>query len=183
MSQAQLASLFMEVLSSPVGQQRLMSIILNSGPGGMSPMMLAGQHCRDMCLIQYMIEFATITAGLVSSVASGDTAAIVLSALGSGLAFYLAQQRYSNCLVWCHDEEVHDGQCDTDHDCARDEYCAKGFLGLGINECRPKGNLDDGCTRGKQCLSNCCMLKFPEVCTVSRVTPPRPARRVAVGSL
>jgi hypothetical protein len=47
-------------------------------------------------------------------------------------------------------------ECNDNGDCATDEYCWKGPLGFGENECRDKKSIGDSCGNDDACKSNCC---------------------------
>ncbi|MCH9646683.1 MAG: hypothetical protein K0U98_00515 [Deltaproteobacteria bacterium] len=75
--------------------------------------------------------------------------------------------RYLMCTVgdeavksvypWIVTRRYHVGYCDTDGDCASNEFCDKGVaLGVGRNHCSKKRTNGTACTRPLQCLSGIC---------------------------
>ena len=59
-----------------------------------------------------------------------------------------------NLLGRCGD----DIECNENRDCANNQYCDKGTLGVGKNQCKTKKPLGDSCSLGRQCASGCCKL-------------------------
>jgi hypothetical protein len=51
-----------------------------------------------------------------------------------------------------YDSDEEDKECQDDSDCAPNEQCDK----VGENDCRPKLHEGELCSRGGECLSNCC---------------------------
>lgn len=51
-------------------------------------------------------------------------------------------------------------ECNDNSDCASDEYCWEGPLGVGTNECRDKKVNGSKCGNDDACLSNCCNFNF-----------------------
>jgi hypothetical protein len=47
-------------------------------------------------------------------------------------------------------------ECNDNGDCESDQYCWKGPLGIGENECRDKKSVGDKCGNGDACKSGCC---------------------------
>lgn len=62
-----------------------------------------------------------------------------------------------DCYLWPF--EIKPGpepECTHNGDCDSDEYCWKGPLGIGENECRDKKKVGDSCGNDDACKSDCC---------------------------
>lgn len=83
---------------------------------------------------------------------------------GGRLTSEIARARHvmEDCIENCNETHGEPGEggavntCSRDSDCAADEYCTVGFMGLGSHECRQKKVNGDRCSRSRQCLSNRC---------------------------
>lgn len=77
-------------------------------------------------------------------------------------ALLMAKIGLDQCLAACDGAPASTGNnlelCGGDDLCEQDEYCWKGVLGFGKDECRPKNDKGDVCSNHGQCLSDCCKL-------------------------
>ena len=132
--------------------------------------------CQEDCQRTYLIAAATaMTAyisGLAGCTALGPVAWIpCYAAVTWAYAWAVTQagQNAEECVEDCEqrygggdgtdgddssssDEEY----CEQDSDCASDEWCDKGTLGVGQNECKPKKEEGQVCVRDSQCETDCC---------------------------
>ena len=53
-----------------------------------------------------------------------------------------------------------EGECRDDDDCDPTEWCYRGPLGIGDNECRPDKDIPETCSRDEKCLTGCCTYDF-----------------------
>lgn len=69
-----------------------------------------------------------------------------------------AQAQRDVCIAACSGVVLDIDLCGGDDICDDDEYCWKGVLGIGADECRPKKNQGNTCANHGQCQSGCCKL-------------------------
>ena len=107
-------------------------------------------ECEGECLDALGNLLSLSKAEVIASASSGDDddggVAGTLAVIAAVASVVLALEDW----IWNSDEE--DKACEEDSDCPSGEYCHK----VGDNDCRPK--LDEGqlCSRGGNCKSNCC---------------------------
>jgi hypothetical protein len=70
-----------------------------------------------------------------------------------------ALANYDDCQDICRGEDP-DGECDSDADCEKNEWCDTGTLGFGDNVCKPDKHIGEVCSRDAKCLSGCCKYDF-----------------------
>lgn len=61
-----------------------------------------------------------------------------------------------DCHTWPEPNDNPPPECNDNGDCDSDEYCWKGPLGIGENECRNKKSNGTKCGNDDACLSGCC---------------------------
>lgn len=66
-----------------------------------------------------------------------------------------ATRAHRECREECYGFDLTD-ECAFDSECDADEYCFKGVLGIGKNQCRPLKGVGLGCARPTQCDTGCC---------------------------
>ncbi len=142
--------------------------VANGGPGGslgMVPGTLAGgTTCDATCKADILDRMIVMQAGVVTAASTGDNGessegGAIWVAVATAAIVIVGQ--YVDCLFNpdCHPwpfTDPDDNECTHDSDCASDEYCWKGPLGVGANECRPKKANGKYCSRDGKCLSDCC---------------------------
>jgi len=75
------------------------------------------------------------------------------------IAELTATSNYDDCQDDCRGEEP-EGECESDNDCANNEWCDTGTLGLGDNVCKADKSIGQVCSRDEKCLSGCCKFDF-----------------------
>ena len=132
------------------------------------PPIVDGQPCGNACRAAFMAEFAEPHADFLAAMSSFSSAAPwaidAFAVEGAGpiptggggppvddgvitvvILAVLALIYY--CSIHDCTPESPNSECDNDNECDNDEYCHKGFLGVGVNECRPARSNGDGCGR------------------------------------
>ena len=117
-------------------------------------------QCEAQCAALYAVAAGLAMSGyigeLIAAVATGP-GGVIIAILGLAQFNYemaLAQSALNNCMDECHGE--YSDECGWDPDCLEGEYCWKGILGFGENECRPQKEEGKVCSRDAQCESGCC---------------------------
>lgn len=120
---------------------------------------------NEDCLLECKRDFVTGAAiainayigALAACTMTGPAAAFCLLSATATYIYALARLEVGsdNCVEAC-EEEVLENWCYEDGDCAGNEYCWTGVVGIGTNECRPKKNEGRTCSRDGQCFSDCC---------------------------
>ena len=120
--------------------------------------------CEAACVVAYTAAATAAIIAYVSALAAAVAlgpggpiaAAIATASYVSALA--TAQAANDQCFAECNGEIISNEECDSDSDCANDEFCWKGVAGIGANECRPLKDEGKTCSRHGQCESGCCKL-------------------------
>lgn len=145
------------------------------------PPIVDGQPCGNACRAAFMAEFADPHADFLAAMSSfvsasawqndafaiggaGQPAPIPTGGGGPpvddgviSIAILAVLAIITYCAAHdCTPDAPEDQECSHDNECDNDEYCHKGFLGAGRNECRPARSLDLSCGRDAECLSDCC---------------------------
>ncbi len=117
-------------------------------------------ECEAQCIAEYSIAagiaVSAYIAALVGAVAAGPAGPIVavIALAEFNYAMAVAQSALNRCMDECNG--IFSDDCGWDHDCADDEFCWKGVLGIGKNECRDEKSQGETCSRDGQCKSGCC---------------------------
>lgn len=125
--------------------------------------------CEQLCYNAYIAGLVVPLALFVIEMAvAGVTLpfGIIIAMLAIAklnFALLMARIGLRRCLVTCDGAPpASNGNdltlCGGDDLCEPDEYCWKGVLGIGKDECRPKNEQGDVCANDGQCLSDCCKL-------------------------
>lgn len=121
-------------------------------------------ECEALCITEYSV-LATIAvtayiAQLVAAVAAGPVGPViaVIAIADFNFAMATAQGQLNVCMDECNG--IFSNECGWDPDCGVDEYCWRGPLGFGKNECRPIKDEGKVCSRDSQCESDCCKYHF-----------------------
>ncbi|UJR86243.1 dickkopf-related protein [Sandaracinus amylolyticus] len=138
------------------------------------------EDVSDACILDCQRRFATAAAlalqAYIASLAAATIAGpawpvlVIAATAAYSYALYEANEANEDCIAECEGIPPTD-YCEEDSDCADDEYCWTGVLGVGMNECRPKKDEGRTCSRHGQCESGCCRLHVPTN-PVSRVCRP-----------
>ena len=139
-------------------------------PGlGFVPDSFGGILCDDACKGRVLANLDAGHAGTMAYYSEGgdegDGGWILLFVAGLILIVTIGSANDSN------NDDIFDGnlnnQCFHDSDCMTDEWCWKGPLGIGHNECRPDKENGEPCGRDAKCLSGCCNFNlFGSKCAV-----------------
>lgn len=121
-------------------------------------------QCEALCAAQYAVAVAIGLQAYLAALAAATVAGPVgpiLAAAATATYFYAlakAQGELDDCNAICNGEIPTDEECLQDSDCAANQYCWTGVLGIGENECRPEKTQGSTCSRHGQCISGCCKL-------------------------
>ena len=134
-------------------------------------------QCTAACYAIYMSGFVIAFGLFIAAMAVGAaTVPLGLIIIAVAIAVFddamaRLEAALAVCLAEC-DGTVGDldfcGEWDV---CEEDEYCWKGVLGIGGDECRPKKENGKVCSGDHKCLSGCCKYHFPSH-PVSKVCRP-----------
>lgn len=80
-----------------------------------------------------------------------------------GMGAPYGEAKCSGINAWCGTQG--ECMCNDDGHCAATEYCAYGFLGIGINECQPKKSNGQTCLNDRKCISDRCFWGFCKACS------------------
>lgn len=167
MESAQLESLFQAAASTEQSRSHLEGAIENELRDITEPFDTKIDDCEAACILVYSVSAATALTtyvGILAAAAASGIFAPVLIAAGTTSYFVslaLAEAALNNCMAVCNGEQPSGEECDKDADCMNNEFCWKGVVGIGKNECRPEKPQGDTCARHGQCTSNCCKLHLP----------------------
>jgi hypothetical protein len=138
------------------------------------PSTVDGQPCGNACRTAFMAFFADPHADMLAAMSAFPSSAawtndafaiegegpVPIGDLATDGIVAVAITAALVLISWCatHDctPESPQSECSDDHECNSDEYCHRGFLGVGINECRPARGSGASCGRDEECLSDCC---------------------------
>lgn len=138
-----------------------------SGGAGGSPALIPsvlgdGIACDADCKDTLVDSLSVVHAGVLMAASTDDG-----GDGGGGIWVMVATaaiaviDKYIECLFDpdCHPWPFTDpdqNECNDDGDCPNTQYCWKGPLGVGENECRDKKSVGEPCSRDGKCLSDCC---------------------------
>ena len=120
--------------------------------------------CEALCIAIYATTAALELSGYISILAGATLAGPVwpfivgLASVGYGVALASAEGAKDECFGECAGEVPSEEECLQDSDCASNEFCWAGVIGIGANECRPEKSQGETCARHGQCSSDCCKL-------------------------
>ena len=124
-------------------------------------------QCTAACYAIYMSALSIAVALFIAAMAVGvATVPLGLIVIAVAIAVFdetiaKLEAELATCLATCDgtlDELDFCGEWDV---CEEDEYCWKGVLGIGADECRPKKAQGKVCSNHDKCLSGCCKYHFP----------------------
>jgi|GEM_PF-1039111 len=159
-SEAQIQTIFFEAVNLGAAKSHLDGAIeyelhaLNENAD------LTTDECEALCDAEYLaaaaLAMSAYVAVLIGAVALGPAGVIgvVVAFAEFNHAMAVAQSQHNRCRDECNG--IFSEECGWDHDCATDEFCWKGVLGIGKNECRDKKAEGKVCARDGQCESDCC---------------------------
>ncbi|PRQ09751.1 dickkopf-related protein [Enhygromyxa salina] len=167
MEPAQLESVFTAAASTDASRSHLEGAIENELRDITEPLDTQIDDCEAECILIYGVSAAsalTTYIGILAAAAASGIFAPVIIAAGTASYFVslaLAESAKNDCMAVCNGEQPSGEECDKDTDCNGNEFCWKGVIGFGKNECRPEKPQGDTCARHGQCTSNCCKLHLP----------------------
>ena len=120
--------------------------------------------CAKVFAVQAAAALVTYTSALAACTLTGPgwPFCVASATWAYAVAIDAANDKLQNCQDDCEDKygeggSATDTYCESDSDCASDEWCDKGVvLGIGVNECKPKKEEGKACSRDGVCLSDCC---------------------------
>lgn len=123
--------------------------------------------CEDPCeaVLAEAIGDASVTllASMASALTKGNWFLKVGGVIGASATYAAelarATRAHRECREECNGVDLTD-ECFFDGDCDADEYCFKGVLSIGKNQCRPLKGVGLGCARPSQCDTGCCKYHF-----------------------
>lgn len=143
--------------------------ISSGGPGGNAGMIpdtfADGTTCDATCKGQMLDKLAIAQSGVMAMASTGGDG----EGEGGGGGFWLeiaivVVSAWVTCILdpdcdgWPFDSN--NNECTSDAGCPSDQYCWKGPLGIGDNECRDKKSVGEACSRDGKCLSGCCKVNL-----------------------
>jgi hypothetical protein len=127
--------------------------------GDPSVLVELGAESIDACVLECVessAESFLIASSLIyviaEALAETDLDLIYIAMEGAVLAVGAAV--YQQCIDEC-GAEIEE-ECDADSDCDNKEYCDRGWLTIGKNQCVFSRDDGDICTRDEQCETGCC---------------------------
>ncbi len=115
------------------------------------------QACHNLLVAETMVALALFAIAMAVAVVTFPfgllVAALAIAALNQALTQIQAGRDV--CLAACDGVDLQLDLCG-DLVCAEDEYCWKGPLGIGKDECRAKKSQNRVCSSDDACLSGCC---------------------------
>ncbi len=128
----------------------------------------AGGFCEDACRDAHIYAVILAVTVFILEVAVGVLAGLLFLPLGVlvimwaaaqlNYALALARAALERCLAACEGIDFDGKTCGDDEVCTDSEYCWKGVLGIGKEECRPKKAQGKVCSNDDHCQSGCCKL-------------------------
>jgi hypothetical protein len=124
--------------------------------------------CIDRCTDEYIHDHnqATYIFGFTLLGCTGvlwfPPASIGCFIEGAGQAAWSeadAEIQFDDCVDDCHGEPDY-GECQSDADCAKAEWCDTGTLSIGDNVCKADKAIGQVCSRDAKCASGCCKYDF-----------------------
>ncbi len=120
--------------------------------------------CEALCIAEYSVAASAAVAAyigeLIAAVAAGPAGPVVAIIGLAQFNWTMAetQARLNRCMDECNG--IFSDECGWDPDCGNDEYCWKGVLGIGENQCKPLKDEGKVCSRDGQCDTGCCKYHF-----------------------
>ena len=113
-----------------------------------------GSACDAACRQQVVDKLVPAQAGMMVLASTENGQQLALDAAKAIAVAWFTCLINPACDGWPFDNP--DKECNDDGDCSNNQYCWKGPLGVGKNECRAKKSNGDPCSRGGKCMSGCC---------------------------
>jgi len=123
--------------------------------------MACQEECKEVALAEMALLLKANIAALSVVTATGPALPIALGIIMAEYFYgmYVIQENADLCLASCEGEAL-ETFCESNAECAEDEWCNKGLLGIGRNECQPRGTQGDACWDSAECASGCCGYDF-----------------------
>ncbi len=121
-------------------------------------------ECEALCITEYTVlaslAMTAYIVQLVAAVAAGPAGPLIaiIAFADFNWAMATAQGQLNVCMDECNGD--FSNECGWDPDCGTEEYCWRGPLGFGQNECRSKRDEGKVCSRDSQCETECCTYNF-----------------------
>lgn len=139
-----------------------------SGSSGSDGGSTGGDDCEDPCFTTHVTALAAASATFLAALAGATgtsavggpfavLAAIIIVTTTYAIAVAKINRAQKECREECLGLDLSD-ECILDSDCNEDEFCYRGPLGFGKNECREDKGESQLCSRHDQCNTDCCKL-------------------------
>jgi hypothetical protein len=126
------------------------------------PIPEVSRECLQDCMRIFALEMAAAIKTALGALAAcqlvpvpGNLICVAGAMASFAITSHSINRANDNCVAACEGLPP-DSYCNDDADCAGTEYCDRGFIGIGANECLPLRREGQTCSRSGQCDTGCC---------------------------